>query len=81
MRRKTAMSFRISDNFDATDRADDLNWRGTIDGAWVLFEFDAKRNRLTHTFDGRIGAGEHTLKLLVKDDRGNETVLERVFKK
>lgn len=81
MRRKTAMSFRISDNFDATDRADDLNWRGTIDGTWVLFEFDAKRNRLTHTFDGRIGPGEHTLKLLVKDDRGNETVLERVFKK
>ncbi len=81
MRRKSAMSFKIADNFDATDRADDLYWRGTIDGAWALFEYDTKRSRLTHTFDGRIGAGDHILRLLLRDDRGNETVFERGFKR
>ena len=81
MRRKSAVSFRISDNFDATDRADDLYWRGTIDGQWVLFELDTKRNRLTHTFDSRVGTGMHQLKLLVRDDRGNETVFEKAFKR
>lgn len=81
MRKKSALSFRISDNFDATDRADDLYWRGTIDGQWVLFEYDSKRSRLTHTFDARTGAGDHTLRLLVRDDRGNETVFEKAFKR
>lgn len=81
MRKKSAMAFRISDNFDATDRADGLYWRGTIDGAWVLFEYDSKRSRLTHTFDGRVTPGEHTLRLLVRDDRGNETVFEKQFKR
>jgi hypothetical protein len=81
MRRKSAVSFKISDNFDATDRADALYWRGTIDGKWVLFEYDSKRSRLTHTFDGRTGAGEHTLKLVVKDDRGNEAVFEKGFRR
>jgi hypothetical protein len=81
MRRKPALSFRISDNFSATDRADELSWRGTIDGNWVLFEYDSKRSRLTHTFDNHTGAGDHIVKLVVRDDRGNETVFEKGFKR
>lgn len=81
MRRKTSMSFRISDNFDATDRADDLYWRGTIDGAWILFELNSKNNRLTHVFDNKIGPGMHKLRLVVRDDRGNEVVWEKEFKR
>jgi Peptidase family M23 len=79
MRRKSAMAFRVTDNFNVTDRGDELNWRGTVDGQWVLFEYDPKRNRLTHTFDGRIGPGQHQLRLVVKDDRGNTTVFEQTF--
>ena len=79
MRRKNSMSFRIRDNFAIGGSADHMSFRGTVDGQWILFEYDRKRNRLTHTFDGRIGAGEHLLRLVVKDDRGNETVLERKF--
>ncbi|MBX2889293.1 MAG: M23 family metallopeptidase [Saprospiraceae bacterium] len=79
MRRKNSMSFRIRDNFAIGSNADHLSYRGTVDGKWVLFEYDRKRDRLTHTFDGRIGTGEHLLRLAVKDDRGNEAVLERKF--
>lgn len=79
MRRKNSMSFRISDNFDASGAAKGLYFRGTVDGKWVLFEYDKKRDRLTHVFDGRIGAGEHSLRLTVCDDRNNEAVYEGRF--
>ena len=79
MRRKHILAFRLRDNFRIDGTADNLRYRGTIDGKWVLFEFDRKRARLSHTFDARTGPGEHTLRLVVTDDRGNETVLERKF--
>ncbi len=79
MRKKSTMSFRIRDNFAINGSADGMSYRGTVDGQWVLFEYDSKRARITHTFDGRIGAGTHQLRLSVKDDRGNEAVLERSF--
>ena len=79
MRRKNLMSFRIRDNFAVSGSADHLTFRGTVDGQWILFEYDRKRDLLLHTFDGRIGPGKHQLRLSVKDDRGNEAVLEREF--
>ena len=79
MRKRNAMSFRIRDNFGAAGPADDPRYTGTIDGQWVLFEYDAKRNRLTHTFDSRTKPGEHTLRLTVTDDRGNISVYEKNF--
>ncbi|MCB0527781.1 MAG: M23 family metallopeptidase [Saprospiraceae bacterium] len=79
MRKKNTMSFRIRDNLDVNGSADGLSYRGTVDGKWVLFEYDRKRDRITHTFDGRIGRGQHQLRLVVKDDRGNEAIFERSF--
>lgn len=79
MRRKNSMSFRISDNFAVGGSANGLAYRGMVDGKWILFEYDKKRDRLTHYFDGRIGAGEHLLRLTVTDDRQNEAVFERRF--
>jgi hypothetical protein len=79
MRKKSAMAFRVRDNFAISGSADHMTYRGTVDGQWVLFEYDRKRDRLTYTFDGRIGTGEHWLRLSVKDDRGNEALFERKF--
>jgi hypothetical protein len=81
MRKNQTMSFQIKDNFAISGTADGMSYRGMVDGAWVLFEYDKKRARLTHTFDGRIGPGEHILKLTVKDDRGNTGMFERAFKR
>jgi hypothetical protein len=81
MSKKSAISFRITDNVDVTDKADALNWKGMIDGKWVLFEYDKKRNRLTHWFDAQLQPGLHTLSLEVVDDRGNRSVFERSFKR
>jgi len=56
-------------------------WRGTIDGAWVLFEFDCKSSQLRYYFDdSRLTKGkEHKLILFVKDACGNESSLEKSF--
>jgi hypothetical protein len=79
MRRKRSMVFRIMDNFAIAGDATNLVYNGAIDGQWVLFEYDKKRNRLSYDFDDRVGKGEHTLRLRVKDDRGNEGVFEGKF--
>jgi hypothetical protein len=79
MRKRSSMAFRIRDNYGTSGQADGMTYRGTIDGQWVLFEYDAKRNRLTHVFDSRTKPGEHTLKLTVTDDRGNVAVFEKAF--
>ncbi len=81
MRKKSSMAFRIRDNFAISGMADGLSYRGTVDGQWVLFEFDPKRERLTYTFDGHVGPGKHQLRLVVKDDRGNEAFFEGAFLK
>ena len=79
MRRKSSISFRLLDNFAVAGTADNLTYRGTIDGKWVLFEWDKKRNRITYTFDEHVGKGQHTIRVTAKDDRGNEGVFEGKF--
>jgi hypothetical protein len=79
MRRKSTISFRIADNFSIGGLADGMYYSGAVDGKWVLFEYDKKRNRLTYTFDEHVKPGEHWLKLTVKDDRDNAAVFERKF--
>lgn len=79
MRKNKTMAFQIRDNFGIDGTANGLSFRGTVDGKWVLFEYDKKRNRLTHVFDERIGPGEHLLSLAVRDDKGNKAVFERKF--
>ncbi len=75
----SSMTFKVTDQYPTTRFTDGLSYRGEVDGQWVLFEFDAKKDLLIHHFDGKIGAGTHELRLLVTDDRGNETELIRSF--
>ena len=65
-----------------TDDASGIStWRGTIDGKWVLFEFDGKTSQIKYRFDDRrlTKGKEHLLVLHVKDACGNESSLERSF--
>ena len=73
------MSFKVDDNFEAARNVDEFTYEATVDGQWILMEFDAKKDLLHHYFDGRIGPGEHQFKLVVRDNQGNEQVLERSF--
>lgn len=79
MRGKSKMTFKITDNYDTARNVDYLTYEGYIDNQWILLEYDSKKDLLTYRFDDKIGQGEHQLKLIVKDHRDNEQVLERTF--
>ena len=81
MGRKASVAFRISDNFETAGNVPGLQYRGTIDGYWVLFEYDAKRGRLEYFFEDTLAKGEHQLSLEVKDALGNVTVFEQRFRR
>jgi hypothetical protein len=79
MRGMSRMRFRIGDNQAVDGQASWLSYEATVDGNWILMEYDSKRSMLTHWFDERIGPGEHELVIRVTDDRGNVARLVRSF--
>lgn len=81
MRGRSKMTFKIKDNFDTSGRARGLRYRATVDGKWILMEYDAKNDLLIHRFDGHITSGQHELKIVLTDDRGNRTIYERGFRR
>lgn len=64
--------------------ADDLSgiktYNGYINDKWVLFEYESKLKRLTHTFnDSLLLEGKNNLKIVVTDNVGNSTIFETQF--
>ncbi|MFC4721839.1 M23 family metallopeptidase [Geojedonia litorea] len=56
------------------------NYRATINGKWVLMEYEYKDNSLTYYFDDNIiKNAEHNLKLIVTDNVGNSSTFEATF--
>lgn len=68
------ISFKISDNLSGL-----RSYRATIDGKWILMEFDAKRALLWHTFDENTGPGNHQLQLVVSDMKSNISAFNARF--
>ena len=73
------VSFKITDNFSTARNVKGLTFQAFVDGDWILMNYDAKSDLITHRFDGRIGPGEHVLKLIVTDNRGNSSTFEQTF--
>ncbi len=73
------MSFKVRDNISTARNIDEFTYEATVDGKWILLTYDSKRDLLSHYFDERTGPGKHQLRLVVRDSRGNEKVLERTF--
>lgn len=46
------------------------SYRATIDGKWVIMEYEAKKTKLFYTFD-KLAKGKHEFKLEVTDGVGN----------
>jgi hypothetical protein len=67
--------FKISDKLSGIK-----HYEGTIDGKWVLFEYDAKRDLLTYYFDERIKKEKkHKIELLVEDHKQNSSIYTATF--
>ena len=76
MRGKWSIMLKINDNLSGI-----ASYTASVDGEWILMEYDAKKHLLVHYFDDRISAGKHQFKLTVKDKVGNETVYESSFQR
>ena len=72
------LKFKVTDNLSGIE-----NFRGTIDGKWVLFEYDMKNNLLSYTFDKKRFkfGGNHQLVLEVTDFKGNSNTYKTNFNK
>lgn len=70
-----SINVTISDNLSGIK-----TYNGYLNGKWVLFEYESKLNRLTHTFvDGLLNEGKNNLKVVVTDNVGNSTIFETQF--
>lgn len=59
------------------------NWQASIDGEWILMEYNHKKGVLTYNFsDKKLVGSKHLFKLVVSDNVGNtKTVSATFFKK
>lgn len=70
------LSFVISDALSGIKE-----YKGYLNGHWVLFEYDYKSRRITHWFstDDFAVDGRNELKLVVTDNVGNSAIFETYF--
>jgi hypothetical protein len=76
LKEKERIRFKIADDLSGIK-----NFRGEIDGEWVLFEYDAKSNLIFYYFDDdKIKKNtKHQLNLVVEDHKGNRSEYNAVF--
>jgi hypothetical protein len=56
------------------------NYRATINGQWILMEYDYKKDTLTYDFEDNVSAAtENNLKIIVTDNVGNSATFETTF--
>ena len=56
------------------------NYRASIDGEWILMEFNHKRGILTYNFnDKKLVGSKHIFKIVVSDNVGNTNELSATF--
>ena len=69
------LKLRISDDISGIK-----SYRATVNGKFILMEYESKTNTLTHDFnDGVVTETENNLKVIVTDNVGNSTTYEAVF--
>ena len=71
-----SLKFKVTDNLSGIE-----TYRGTIDGKWILLEYDLKNNLLSYTFDkARFQPNKkHSLILEVTDYKGNTSTYKANF--
>ncbi|NNF18793.1 MAG: M23 family metallopeptidase [Flavobacteriaceae bacterium] len=69
------LSLLISDDMSGID-----SYTATINGEWILMEYEPKTNTITYNFDDKIlDKTECELEVTVKDNVGNTTVFKSTF--
>lgn len=76
---QSSIKLKIKDDYKPGSRSTWLKYEGTMDGQWVLFQYDLKNDLIYYNFDENCPAGKHILNLSVTDHRGNKNSLNYQF--
>ena len=69
------LKLKISDDLSGISK-----YRATVNGKWILMEYDYKTNTLVHDFNDTIVTDtENNLKIIVTDNVGNSSTFEATF--
>ncbi|HEY0668248.1 MAG TPA: M23 family metallopeptidase [Sphingobacteriaceae bacterium] len=74
MRGTNRIVFKISDNLSGI-----RSFRGTLNGKWILMQFDLKTATLWYTFDDKVLPGKNKLQLEVTDMKSNSKSYSATF--
>jgi len=69
--KQSSIQVKISDNLSGIK-----TYRGTLNGKWILMDYDEKTHLLAYAFDQRMSPGKNSFKLVVTDAVGNTTRYE-----
>ncbi|MCX6285907.1 MAG: M23 family metallopeptidase [Bacteroidetes bacterium] len=69
-----SIMLKITDNL-----AGIKSYRGTMNGKWILMDYDAKNNLLTYLIDEHMPKGKNNFLLVVTDGVGNQSRYDAVF--
>jgi hypothetical protein len=70
----TGLKFTVSDNFSGIKQ-----YRGEVNGEWVLVEWDPKNKLMIYRFDQVAQPGNNTFTLYLEDDKGNKSNYSTTF--
>ncbi len=65
------IAFKVKDDLSGIS-----SYQGSLNGEWILIEFDPKNDLMTYTVDHMIKKGNNNFVLTVTDDRGNKSIFE-----
>ena len=75
MQGRSVFSIKVGDNLSGVE-----TWRGTLNGEWILLQYEPKTKMLTHTFDAHTStSGKKDFRLEVGDERGNTSTFGLSF--
>lgn len=69
--KQTSIRIKISDDLSGIE-----SYRGTLNGQWILMDYDAKNRLLVYSFDEKMKKGKNKFILVVKDAVGNSSRFE-----
>lgn len=76
---KGEICFRLSDNIPTAKELPDIYYEASVDGQWVLMEYDKKTSLIRHKFEDWLSLGSHNYEILVRDVLGNQKIYKGSF--
>lgn len=74
--KRSTIRFRVKDELTGVSK-----YNGFIDGSWVLFAYDAKRDLIYHELDPKLKPGRHEVRVEVVDGKDNRAETTLAFLK